>query len=105
MTPKQSSFWWIRNLNSTIYFLRELTGPVIAAYFVFLLTTFYPARDFFYYIAFSAAIFHTITWLWITAKLTPFPLKKWAQILLFLVAIIGWLAASYLILQFFYVQR
>ena len=68
-----SPHWWTRNIRTTIYFIRELTGPVIAFYFLYFLiaATFDTSLKFtnaaafhvISWIGLTAAVFHTITWL------------------------------------------
>lgn len=96
----------------TIYFLRELTGVFIAGWTIYFLTLaiFDPALAFIATQTFRiasaaallAAIFHTITWFWVTVQLSPIPLKKSAQIAFFFGLIVIWLGVSYFLINFFY---
>ena len=124
---KQSPFWWTRNLSTTIYFLRELTGVFITLYVIYFLSsafyavmtqqsankaviqamTFTQTTSFVVisWIGLIAAIFHTITWLWVTVKIAPVPLKKPVAVTAF-VALLGvWIVVSYFLLQFLYITR
>lgn len=95
-----------------IYFLRELTGVVIAGWTIYFLTLaiFDPTLAFISTQTFRvasaaallAAIFHTITWFWVTVQLAPIPLKKSTQIIIFLGLIAIWIAVSYFLFNFFY---
>lgn len=96
----------------SIYFLRELTGVFIAGWTIYFLTSaifdptlaFVTTRTFqiINIIGLAAAIFHTITWFWVTVQVTPFHLKKSLQYSLFCVLIAAWFGASYFLLNFFY---
>ena len=111
--PKISRLWWLGNIRYFIYFLREFTGALIAFYAIFFLaeTMLDPALTFVKelrfkvvsWIGLSAAVFHTITWFWVTVKISPIPLKKPAQIFLFIIFVTLWLLLSYFLLNFFYV--
>ncbi len=95
-----------------IYFLRELTGVFIAGWTLYFLTSaiFDPGLAFLNtktfkgitVICLAAAIFHTITWLWVTVQVTPFQVKKSVQRMLFVFLITAWLGASYLLINFLY---
>lgn len=110
--PKISRTWWTKNPRYTIYFLRELTGVVIALYVMYFLIyeLFYEYRTFSQnavsqivsWISLAAAVFHTITWFWVTVKISPVQLKKHIQIATFIGLLAVWIAASYFLLQFFY---
>ncbi|PJC37140.1 hypothetical protein CO046_01985 [Candidatus Peregrinibacteria bacterium CG_4_9_14_0_2_um_filter_53_11] len=109
---KQSAFWWTRNLASTIYFVRELTGVGIAAYLLYFLgfavsdpgLTFTSATHFnvISYIGLGASIFHTLTWLRVTAKVTPFDLSRSVQLTLFALSLVVWLGLSFLLYTYLY---
>jgi fumarate reductase subunit C len=111
---KLSHFWWTGNIRYLIYFLREFTGVLIALYTIFFLAQaiFDPTLSFVKeysfrivsWIGLAAAIFHTITWFWVTVKISPIPLKKPLQVFFFLILIILWLTFSYFLLHFFYVS-
>lgn len=100
------------NVRYAIYFLRELTGPIIALYIIFFVIAsfFDPARSFisrspFKIIsiaAFVASIIHTVTWLRASVKITPFNLSTTMQMALFLLLIASWIAASLYVLPCFY---
>lgn len=105
-------FLWTQNRRYFLYFLRELTGPLIAGYIIyFLLNTFFDQGLAFTqtgtfrvvsWIGFAAAVFHTITWFWVTIKIMPFTLKKYRQIGLFISLLIIGIALSFFLLNFFY---
>lgn len=111
---KQSALWWTRNSASIVYFLRELTGVFIAGWTIYFLTSaiFDPALAFLKTATFRiasvigliAAVFHTITWFWVTVRLAPVALKKSAQLILFFGLIAVWIAISYFLLIFFYAK-
>lgn len=112
LEQKPSPFWWTQNPKTVVYFFRELTGIFIALYVMIFLglavtdaTLNFLRGSFFKTVSWAglaAAILHTLTWFWVTVKITPVPLPKWAQVLLFLVLIATWLIASYFLLIFFY---
>lgn len=112
LRQKLSSFWWTSNMRYLLYFLREFTGVIIAFYAIFFLAKamFDPSLGFVRSLGFQviswigliAAIFHSVTWFWVTVKISPIPLKKPLQIFLFIILIIFWLALSYFFLNFFY---
>ena len=95
-----------------LYFLRELTGVFIAGWAIYFLTSaiFDPTLTFLTtkifrivsFVGLAAAVFHTITWLWVTVQLAPVPLKKSTQILLFIILTHVWLGISYVLLKFLY---
>lgn len=111
---KTTRLWWTQNIRYLIYFLREFTGVLIAFYTIFFLTQaiFDPSlafvKEFSFrlmsWIGLAAAIFHSITWFWVTVKILPIPLKKPLQVFFFLILIILWLTLSYFLLHFFYVS-
>ncbi|MEK7524414.1 MAG: hypothetical protein AAB588_05300 [Patescibacteria group bacterium] len=110
---KQSPFWWTRNPQTVVYFLRELTGVFIALYVMIFLTlamtdaTLNFSRGIFFktisWIGLIAAVIHTLTWFWVTVKITPVLLPKWMQLFLFLLLVVAWLIGSYFLLIFLYV--
>lgn len=112
LAQKLSHFWWTSNIRYFIYFLREFTGVLIAFYTVFFLgkAIFDPGLVFVQTLGFqviswiglSAAIFHSVTWFWVTVKISPLPLKKPLQIFLFIALLILWLLISYALLHFLY---
>lgn len=114
LEQKQSSFWWTRNSASIVYFLRELTGVFIAGWTIYFLTSaiFDPTLTFLKTATFRiasmigliAAIFHTITWFWVTVKIFPIPLTKNLQIISFAILIAVWLGISYTLFIFFYAR-
>ena len=118
-TQKTSSFWWTRNPATVIYFLRELTGTFIALYVIYFLSlSFYAAMTkmpptFLNSISFHvvswtglvAAIFHTLTWLWVTIKIAPVTLKKPVAVAAFIILLGIWIGLSYFLLKFLYVAR
>ncbi|MBP9717758.1 hypothetical protein KBD59_00470 [Candidatus Gracilibacteria bacterium] len=112
---KQSALWWTRNPKTIIYFLREFTGVVIAAYAIYFVIfalkftlndeIFLFLRSSHFYIAsivtLIASLIHTVTWLWVTAQVTPFQLPKKIQILLFIGLMLTFLCVSALIIYFY----
>ncbi len=106
-----SPFWWIRNIRSLIYFVRELTGVFIAFYTIYFLilalqnptdwNAFLPTKSFriVSLIGLTAAVFHTVTWLYVTVRISPVPLKKIAFLAAFLFLIGIWLALSFVLIQ------
>ncbi len=109
---KQSPLWFMRNHRTMLYFLRELTGVVIAAYFVYFSYSWWndAALQFvhsepFYtlsFITFGASLIHTVTWLWVTTQVTPMPLPKNIQQILFFVLIGTALGLSFALYYLFY---
>lgn len=111
---KQSSFWWLRNEKSFIYFMRELTGVAIAAYMLYFLVRVYfkglnwllanRPEDFIImsWIGLVAALFHTLTWMWVTITISPITLPKPVQYIAFVVAMAGCAAVSYGLYTFVY---
>lgn len=109
---KTSPFWWTGNIRYIVYFLREFTGVLIAIYTIFFLTKsiFDPTLAFVNTLSFhivswiglAGAIFHAITWFWVTVKISPIPLKKSAQVFFFLLLLTLWGILSYSLLHQFY---
>ncbi|MDP2625059.1 MAG: hypothetical protein Q8P27_02630 [Candidatus Peregrinibacteria bacterium] len=105
-------FWWTRNVTAVIYFLRELTGVGIAIYMVTFVLAFYldPVGEFvtstwFYIISWMglvSAIFHSLTWLAVTLKVTPFDLPKPVERIGFFLLLLIWGGVSLFLLTYFY---
>lgn len=110
---KQSAFWWTRDIRTTVYFIRELTGVFIAFYVMYFIAygffdsyrTFatHTASNVISWISLGAALIHTVTWFWVTVKISPVPLSKILQMLAFLGLIAAWIGVSYYLFSFFYV--
>lgn len=100
----QSPLWFLRNSNSFVYFIRELSGVFIAFYCVYFAWKwlndnqlgFTGTKVFFWIsmVTFGASIIHTLTWLWVTTQVTPQPLPRWAQYALFMVLLSIFTAVS-----------
>jgi fumarate reductase subunit C len=104
-------FWWTRNMNSLVYFLRELTGVGIAVYFIyFWFLPYISPRATIYdtsflvmsWIGLVSACFHSLTWFWVAVKVTPFDLPRKVEIALFVKLLLIWGVLSYFLLQFMY---
>lgn len=113
LVQRTSPFWWTRNLASIIYFLRELTGVFIALYvmiFVGASAILGPESGFIdgqwfsivSLVGLCAAIFHSVTWMWVSVKIFPIPLPKFLQIILFVLLLFITAVISYFLLGFFY---
>lgn len=109
---KPSPVWWIGNIRYFVYFLRELTGVIIAFYMIYFLlcaladpTLAFTAGNTFAtisWISFGAAVFHSITWLGVAVKISPVKLNKPLQALAFLALIGAWGGVSYFLLNYLY---
>lgn len=98
---KLSLFWWLGNIRYFVYFLRELSGVII----VFSLPLIALGIAMFLLpIAFAAAIFHTITWFWVTIRISPLRSSKILHVIGFLVLIGATTALSYFLLPIFYAK-
>ena len=112
LEQKQSGFWWTRNLNTVIYFFRELTGFIIAGYFAFFIlkASADPKMAFIKtglfinlsIVAFFAAVLHSITWLWVMSQLPPIR-NKIIKTIFFALLIGLWAFVSNIILNIFYI--
>lgn len=104
---KISRFWWLSNSRYTIYFLRELTGVIIAvSVILFIISFFLSAPQVFRWfvpVAFVAALFHTLTWFWVTIKISPLPALRLIRLMAFFSIAALWLFVSYFLLKFLYV--
>ena len=79
LQSKLSPFWWTRNSRYFIYFLRELSGPVLALYAVIfiiwwifdpaMIFTFNGAFQVLSWVALVFALIHALTWFWVTSKI------------------------------------
>lgn len=108
-----SPLWFLRNGKTLLYFFRELTGLIIAAYCVYFsyqwyfdeALTFVRAQSFYIFsmVTFAASILHTLTWLWVTTQVTPVPLPQKIQYALFAVLVLIFGGISYGMLQLFYI--
>lgn len=108
--PKISPLWWTQNIRYLVYFLRELTGIFIAFYVIsfLVLAIFDPdlvftLRPFFKItsvIGLIAAIFHSLTWLWVMPRLIAD--KLMVRIMLYALLLGITVAASLLLLKNFY---
>ena len=108
---KQSKFWWTQNIRYFIYFVRESTGIFIAFYVIYFLVSallhstdwndFLPTKSFriVSVIGLTAAVFHTITWLAVTVRISPIPLKKIASIAAFFALIAIWFVISLVLIN------
>lgn len=111
---KLGALWWTKNIRYTIYFLRELTGPIIAGYVLYLLIGVWaqpkplfqhiPGFAAISWMALIASILHSITWFWVTIKISPIQLSRLLHALAFAGLLAGWLLLSYLLIyvDFFY---
>lgn len=118
---KLPSLWFTQNIRYFVYFLREFTGILIAIWVINLILAFFVMNieggrnvfsnfrledKLFYtlrytnYIGFFAAIFHSLTWLYVMTKLSPIPLKGISQKLAYAVLIIIWLSLSYITYEY-----
>lgn len=99
--------WWTKSAGYFVYFLRETTGIVIGFYGAYFLieTVISKGNPSFIYgdlftalsvVALAAALFHSFTWIWLTAKLITANLNKIWEIFLF-----GFLTALFFILSYF----
>lgn len=105
-----SPFWWLTSIRYFIYFIRELTGPVIAFYTAYFMIRWYfnPALSFINtpsfktisWIGLMASIIHSLTWFWVTAKISPVSQKFRWIIAVFL--IFFWVGLSAFLLNTFY---
>lgn len=107
----QSPLWFTRNIRYFVYFVRELTGVFIAFYVIYflILALRHPAdwNDFLPSPAFrilsgitlAAAIFHTVTWLFVSVKIAPLPQNKAVRIAAFIFLICVWLVLSFILIQ------
>ena len=103
---------WLQNIRYFLYFLREFTGVAIGLYLIFFLAsalldpsmafTKYTTFKLVSWIGLSAAIFHSLTWFWVTIKIAPFPTQKFARAFAFVILIGGALGISYIIFPFLY---
>ncbi len=127
---KLSPLWWTKKVTYFVYFLREFTGIVIAAYvfyvlFLTLLIKLTPAEsaqnsyyfDSFFnfgsfaivsWIALAFALFHMLTWLYVSAKIAPrkiggIKILKVPVLVKFGGLLAVWLLISNLLLSYFYV--
>lgn len=114
LTQRPSAFWWTRNIATVIYFMRELTGVFIAAYLIYFLgiteftkLTLAQLQITLHFkimsvIGFAAACVHTITWLWVSTKVTPRPLPRSMQIGMFILLLAFAVGTSYTLLIYLY---
>lgn len=113
-----------------IYFLREFSGVVIAAYVFYVLflmtliklTPAEPAENSYYiesffsfrsfetvsWVVLAFALFHMLTWLYVSAKIAPrriggVNLSRVSVLVKFGGLFLAWLIVSYLLLTYFYV--
>lgn len=110
LLQKLSPLWWTRNPRYTIYFLREVTGPLIAFFILYFLIAglFDPTLSFMKDAAFKAAswiglgaaLIHTLTWFWVTARLIS--QRRTYKILFFTFLLVLWVGVSSAFLYFFY---
>ncbi|MEK9132334.1 MAG: hypothetical protein AAB606_01315 [Patescibacteria group bacterium] len=108
--PKISPLWWTQNIRYLVYFLRELTGVFIAFYIIsflvlafndphlaFTLTPFFKIVS---VIGLMAAVFHSLTWLWVMPRLIADKLIM--RILLYVLLLGITVTVSLLLLKNFY---
>lgn len=111
--PTLPNFWFLQNRRYALYMLRELTGVIIAAYFLYSLFIIGGPNRLFTQITLAASVFHTLTWLWVSIKISLTETQnfitrflKIPQILLALAAYILlislWFVISLLLLNYFY---
>lgn len=105
-----SRFWWLSNIRYFIYFLRELSGPVIAAFSLYLLIAYFfftphfyefTKTRFFSYLFFVTLVFsliHSISWFAVMGKMMSSNVKKIPSWIFSLGLIALWLLISYFIL-------
>lgn len=122
LPQKLHRLWFTQNIRYLVYFLREFTGILIAIWVIHLILANFASVAFqtrgnnFIYptiasrlfhalkytnpIAFYAAIFHSLTWLYVMTKLSPIPLKGIWKIIAYTTLIAVWLVLSYFIWKF-----
>ena len=112
-SQKISRFWWTKNPRTILYFIREATGIVILLFFISYIFTAWEygrlnhneyVKDFgaLGILGLIAAIIHTLTWFWVTAKITPFSRSLLARVTIFLFLIALWIGVSTFLLFNFY---
>lgn len=112
-SQKISRFWWTKNPRTILYFIREATGIVIALYFISYIFAAWEYGSFRYndypkdfgvmaFFGFIAAVIHTLTWFWVTAKITPFSRSLFAHVTIFLFLIALWVGVSAFLIFNFY---
>lgn len=107
-------WWWTKKLTYFVYFVREFTGVVIATYIFYLLYLYakYDPGYFkelhlfrpFTWIALIFALIHTVTWLYVTARIVPVRVGRVQipQLILFIMLMGVWCGISMLLLLYFY---
>lgn len=110
--PTQSPLWFVRNHRTLLYFFRELTGVVIAIYCVYFAANWYLDASLSFIqtstfwglslATFIASLLHSITWFWVTTQVTPQPLPKWAELILFFVLCGVALGLTFVLFYLFY---
>lgn len=124
LPQKLPRLWFTQNIRYFVYFLREFTGILIAIWVINLILAnfasvafqargnhiiyptladhLYGALKYTNQIGFYAAIFHSLTWLYVMTKLSPIPLKGVWQKITYAVLILIWLSLSYFIFKILY---
>lgn len=109
---KQSSFWWLRNTQTFIYFLRECTGGIIAACILTYIGAWLSDSSMQFesalwwqivnWVGFGAAVIHTLTWFWVTTQLSPVRLSLPAKLIICIGMISGVIVFSSFALRYLY---
>ncbi len=123
-----SRLWWTKNIRYFVYFVREFSGVVIALYTLYLLymmatrdvvsitgtastiasieLNFINSRLFHALtgIALMASLFHSISWFYVMAKLTPVRMGGFVvpQFLTFALIMLIWVGVMYGLLYLLY---
>lgn len=106
--------WWTGNIRYFLYFVREVAGIVIGiCAFIFITATLnlfvasfsddkqtgffiFAVMQYTTYVAFAAAIIHTLTWLHAMPRIMPFNLSKTGQVIAYIILLIVWAVISWL---------
>lgn len=107
LEQKQSPLWWTQNIRYFIYFIRELSGVIIAfavMYFIFLPLRKYAIDTIVYPIWFYASVIHSLTWFWAMTKLAPFPPSLENRIILYMLILTTWAGISIIVFKVFFLS-
>jgi fumarate reductase subunit C len=123
LEQKPDLFWWTKNTQCFLYFVREINGILLGffalAWIIFLIAVSFIWKyalnsnalfigtanfmvPFLTWTTLISSIIHTLTWLSAMPKILPLPLSAIGQKIAYAILVVFWIGLSYLLLNLFY---
>lgn len=107
LEQKPGHFWWTKNHRYTLYIIREFSAVLILIGLISIIANIIwnnvEGTKVMYHSALDTvgagigligAVIHSLTWLWVMPKISPFPLPKTVQVISYFILVIGTAVAS-----------